>query len=39
MYGMMDVNGYSGQVWYHIWDGNFIQRLEKLFKTGGWIVK
>ncbi len=24
MYGMMDVNGYSGQVWYHTWHGNFI---------------
>jgi len=25
MYGMLDVNGYSGQVWYHTWHGNFIQ--------------
>jgi hypothetical protein len=25
MYGMIDVNGYSGQVWYHTWHGNFIQ--------------
>ncbi len=25
MYGMMDVNGYSGQVWYHTWHGNFIR--------------
>ncbi len=24
MYGMLDVNGYSGQVWYHTWHGNFI---------------
>ena len=23
--GMMDVNGYSGQVWYHTWHGNFIR--------------
>lgn len=25
MYGMVDVNGYSGQVWYHTWHGNFIR--------------
>ncbi|MDW7727249.1 MAG: hypothetical protein SCH70_09125 [Candidatus Methanoperedens sp.] len=25
MYGMLDVNGYSGQAWYHTWHGNFIQ--------------
>jgi len=25
MYGMMDVNGYSGQAWYHTWHGNFIR--------------
>jgi hypothetical protein len=25
MYGMMDVNGYSGQIWYHTWHGNFIR--------------
>ncbi|MFZ3170010.1 MAG: hypothetical protein WA130_20545 [Candidatus Methanoperedens sp.] len=25
MYGMLDVSGYSGQVWYHTWHGNFIQ--------------
>ncbi len=24
MYGMLDVNGYSGQVWYHTWHGNFV---------------
>ncbi len=24
-YGMLSVNGYSGQVWYHTWHGNFIQ--------------
>lgn len=28
MYGMLDVNGYSGQVWYHIWHGTFIQEEE-----------
>ena len=22
--GMLSVNGYTGQVWYHIWDGKFI---------------
>jgi hypothetical protein len=25
MYGMLDVNGYSGQIWYHTWHGNFIR--------------
>ncbi len=25
MYGMLDINGYSGQAWYHTWHGNFIQ--------------
>lgn len=25
MYGMLDVNSYSGQVWYHTWHGNFIR--------------
>ena len=24
-YGMLSVNGYSGQVWYHTWHGTFIQ--------------
>lgn len=24
-YAMLDVNGYTGQVWYHTWHGNFIQ--------------
>jgi hypothetical protein len=27
-YGMLSVNGYSGQVWYHNWHGTFIQELE-----------
>ncbi|NJD75731.1 MAG: hypothetical protein FIB08_01360 [Candidatus Methanoperedens sp.] len=27
MYGMLDVNGYSGQVWYHTWHGNFIREV------------
>jgi hypothetical protein len=27
-YGMLSVNGYTGQVWYHTWHGNFIQELE-----------
>jgi hypothetical protein len=26
-YGMLSVNGYSGQVWYHTWHGAFIQEL------------
>jgi hypothetical protein len=25
IYGMLSVNGYSGQVWYHSWHGQFIQ--------------
>jgi hypothetical protein len=24
IYGMLSVNGYSGDVWYHTWHGNFI---------------
>ncbi len=27
-YGMLSVNGYTGQVWYHTWHGNFIQGQE-----------
>ena len=27
-YGMMSVNGYSGQVWYHTWHGTFIQDID-----------
>jgi hypothetical protein len=26
--GMLSVNGYTGQVWYHAWHGNFIQEIE-----------
>ncbi len=26
-YGMLSVNGYMGQVWYHTWHGTFIQEL------------
>jgi len=26
--GMLSVNGYSGQVWYHNWHGRYIQSLE-----------
>jgi len=26
--GMLSVNGYTGQVWYHSWHGAFIQELE-----------
>jgi hypothetical protein len=29
-YGMLSVNGYTGQVWYHTWHGAFIQELESL---------
>ncbi len=27
-YGMLSVNGYTGQVWYHTWHGTFIQELQ-----------
>jgi len=27
-YGMLSVNGYTGQVWYHTWHGTFIQTKE-----------
>ncbi|MGE5638285.1 MAG: hypothetical protein ACM3WQ_06225 [Chloroflexota bacterium] len=27
-YGMLSVNGYTGQIWYHNWHGNFIQAVE-----------
>jgi hypothetical protein len=27
-YGMLSVNGYTGQVWYHTWHGTFIQALD-----------
>lgn len=26
--GMLSVNGYTGQVWYHSWHGGFIQEIE-----------
>lgn len=28
IYGMLSVNGYTGQVWYHTWHGNFISMKE-----------
>jgi hypothetical protein len=27
-YGMLSVNGYSGQVWFHTWHGTFISELQ-----------
>jgi hypothetical protein len=27
-YGMLSVNGYTGQVWYHTWHGTFVQQVE-----------
>lgn len=27
-YGMLSVNGYSGEVWYHTWHGAFISEVE-----------
>jgi hypothetical protein len=27
-YGMLSVNGYTGQVWYHTWHGAFIQEIK-----------
>ena len=26
--GMLSVNGYTGQVWYHSWHGAFVQEVE-----------
>jgi YHS domain-containing protein len=28
IYGMLSVDGYSGQVWYHNWHGQFVDMLE-----------
>ena len=28
-YGMLSVNGYSGEVWYHTWHGMFISEVEE----------
>jgi hypothetical protein len=28
IYGMLSVNGYTGQVWFHSWHGAFIQEVE-----------
>ena len=28
IYGMLSVNGYTGQVWFHTWHGTFIQETE-----------
>lgn len=28
IYGMLSVNGYSGDVWYHTWHGQFIRMVE-----------
>jgi hypothetical protein len=28
VYGMLSVNGYTGQVWYHTWHGAFVQMKE-----------
>ena len=27
-YGMLSVNGYTGQTWYHTWHGTYIQEQE-----------
>ncbi len=27
--GMLSVNGYTGQVWYHFWHGNFVEMSEE----------
>jgi hypothetical protein len=27
-YGMLSINGYSGQVWFHTWHGAFMQELD-----------
>jgi hypothetical protein len=28
VYGMLSVNGYTGDVWYHTWHGDFIDMTE-----------
>ncbi|MDP2730509.1 MAG: hypothetical protein Q8O55_08495 [Dehalococcoidales bacterium] len=28
-YGMLSVNGYSGEIWYHTWHGKFISEVEE----------
>jgi hypothetical protein len=28
IYGMLSVNGYTGEVWYHTWHGEFIRMEE-----------
>ena len=28
VYGMLSINGYTGQVWYHSWHGQFISMKE-----------
>ena len=27
-YGMLSINGYTGQVWFHTWHGTFVQELQ-----------
>ncbi len=27
-FGMLSVNAYTGQVWYHTWHGTFVQEKE-----------
>ena len=34
-YGMLRVNGYSGDIWYHAWHGMFISAVEE-FHDGGY---
>ena len=34
IYGMLSVNGYSGQVWYHDWHGDFIDMRESHSEEG-----
>ena len=29
IHGMLSVNGYTGQVWYHSWHGKFVQKTEE----------
>ena len=28
VYGMLSVNDYTGEVWYHTWHGNFVEMKE-----------
>lgn len=37
--GMLSVNGYTGDVWYHTWHGEFVRMEEHQMKGGEIIVE